>query len=620
MTRSMAKTMQKDERGMALLLTLFALLLLSAIGLFLVLSSNTETRIDANYGSSLRAYYAARSGLEEVRDRVKYPSNSPVVPGLADLLPQDVTGNANGVLYVLNPVNGETIDPTDSTSPYFDDELCHAYNSGTPKGIKCTSVPTTQGWQLPSVLSQLASPTSTAGQVGFKWVRINMKTNRTADPYFVDQLGGASTLDTRICWDGQTEQLSPNGSCDANGMQTVYMLTALATTNGATGPNGARKVLQFEVAAPSIRPAGVLTASLVAAPSSSGIPSLAVDGRVHKLDGSLAINSDGVTLATVKGCSSVAPLATDNGTSALQQALNQLRLNIVNTANSACNSSGTSGGCTPGLAWVRGTASTPRFFTSTSTSGSNTSGSSSGGSSTSSTTGSSSGSTSGSTSGGHDGGSKSSGGSGSVSYTNLDLSSPQLYGLSPTATAQFAPFIGHAGNQSDATVYQPGAVQTVADEIAAVTNMVKASQGQPNYFTASSATLGLNSSFGSASPTNPAIVVDAATDTTTVFTIPNGATLTGSGILVITNALEIYGTLKWTGIVLVNSSAGHVTVGSNAAGFINGALLLAPGATFNFPGSSAPNPNFIISYSCEAIDLPFNTLPFKIVSTAETSF
>ena len=104
---------------MALLLALFALLLLSAIGLFMVLASDTETRIDANYSSSLRSYYAARSGLEEVRDRIKFPFSTTSPKGLADLLPQDIAGNASGVLYVLNPAGGETVDPTDPSQPLF---------------------------------------------------------------------------------------------------------------------------------------------------------------------------------------------------------------------------------------------------------------------------------------------------------------------------------------------------------------------------------------------------------------------------------------------------------------------------------------------------------------------
>src|SRR5712671_3237597 len=102
MAKIMSRMMKRDERGMALMLALFALLLLSGIGLCMVLSSNTETRIDANYGGSLRSYYAAHSGLEEMRDRISYPSSTASPTGLANFLPQDIAGNPNGVLYVLN--------------------------------------------------------------------------------------------------------------------------------------------------------------------------------------------------------------------------------------------------------------------------------------------------------------------------------------------------------------------------------------------------------------------------------------------------------------------------------------------------------------------------------------
>ena len=87
MAKIMSRMMKRDERGMALMMALFALLLLSGIGLCMVLASTTETRIDANYGGSLRAYYAAHSGLEEVRDRISYPSTTSST-GLADSLPR----------------------------------------------------------------------------------------------------------------------------------------------------------------------------------------------------------------------------------------------------------------------------------------------------------------------------------------------------------------------------------------------------------------------------------------------------------------------------------------------------------------------------------------------------
>jgi hypothetical protein len=625
MKRAMVKSKQ-NERGMALLLTLFALLLLSAIGLFMVVSSTTATRIDANYGSNLKAYYSARSGLEEIRDRITYPS---ALGGLSDKLPQDIAGNTGGVLYILNPSNGETIDPTDVTSPYFDDQLCHDYNSGSFSGIKCTVTPTITNWQLTPQPSMIPP----SGPLGYKWIRINMKTNRIAAPYYVDQTGASAPLDTRVCWDGQSEQLPVGGSsftCDANGMQTVYMLTALAATPQPNGPAGARKLLRFEVAAPSIRPAGMLTmGASTTAPvlaSSTGAPTISIDGRVHDLDRSLSISTS---------CSAIAPLAADTaaGSVQLEQALNQARLNIVQTANTSCNLDGSSSNvpgsvaCTAGLWWVRGTDIAPRFLTSD---GSSPSGST--------------GTTSGSTGSGSNESESGNGGSGRSSddsngrhhhqdptgvsatgcdpanpacYSNLDLSAPELMATSastavhvPIVTLQpdaNALFLGNHGNQVDTTIFQPAAAQTVQNEIAAVNNLIYTSMSQTNYFSVSSTMLA--SWYGTKD--SPAIVV--ATDP--ILSL-NGVTLSGYGVLVV-KSLEINNaTLQWNGIVLVNSNTGHITIGQGATGYINGALLLQPGATTNLQNSSA---QFQLTYSCDAVDLPFKTQPFKVISTSETS-
>src|SRR5579859_1944738 len=617
-----AKPVRTSERGMALLLTLFALLLLSGIGLFLVVSSNTETRIDANYGSGLRAYYAARSGVEEVRDRMSYVTSLPDKPaGLADKLPLDIAGNAGGVLYVVNPAPGETVDPTDPTSPYFDDDLCHQYNSGTSKGVKCSTQPTIANWQLPAQLS-LAG-----GQLTYKWIRINMKTNRSVLPSFcVDQQQDCTTapLDTRVCWDGKTEQLSPGGvnvACDANGMQTVYMLTALAVSGGASGPGASRKLLQVESVASSIRPAGVVTAASMTASTSGNavMPSLVIDGRAHKLDGTLVDRTQWTTPPS-NICSDISALGTDTGAAQLESVLDQMRKNIVNLANNSCRADGSpinGNACTPGLWWVRGTDSSTRFVTTVSSSGS--SGSSDGGSS---------GSTSGSDGGDHGGSSSTTCNATTPNcYNYLNLASPQLFGTSATTglhvptvtpTAGPAPFTGGSGNQSDSTIYQPKLTQTVADQISAVRNLMAASSSQQNTFTASSSTL--SGTYGSSS--NP--VVLNFTDST--LSLPNGTqtSLTGYGVLVIPNALEINSgaTFKWTGIVLINSPSGHMTVYPGARGFINGALLLTPGAVFNTPanGPVSGPPPFAIGYSCEAIDMVFSMQPFKVISASETSF
>ena len=356
MAKIMSRMIKRDERGMALMMALFALLLLSGIGLCMVLASTTETRIDANYGGSLRSYYAAHSGLEEVRDRISYPSTTSST-GLADSLPKDIAGNPSGVVYVLNPDGGETVDPTDPTSPYFDVQLCHDYNSGvTIRDSRCTAVPTSpNNWIALQNAAPLASPTSVP--LGYKWVRINMKTNRIAAPYFVDQTGDPTTLDTRVCWDGKTEQLSPGGAnapCDANGMLPVYMLTSLAMTQGT------RNLARAEVVGASIRPPGAITmevanstnatpvlATFSTASSAAPIPTTNIDGWPRDING-----------LPSSACSPVAPLAsnTPKGTASLQAGLNGLRLAIVQAANKVCKADGSpvSAGapCPPPLAWV----------------------------------------------------------------------------------------------------------------------------------------------------------------------------------------------------------------------------------------------------------------------------
>ena len=56
--------MTKNERGAALVVSLMAMLLLSALGLALVMTTMTETKIAANYTNSAEAMYAADAAIE----------------------------------------------------------------------------------------------------------------------------------------------------------------------------------------------------------------------------------------------------------------------------------------------------------------------------------------------------------------------------------------------------------------------------------------------------------------------------------------------------------------------------------------------------------------------------
>lgn len=622
MAKIMSRMMKRDERGMALMMALFALLLLSGIGLCMVLASTTETRIDANYGGSLRSYYAAHSGLEEMRDRISYPWSAASPSGLADRLPQDIAGNANGVLYVLNPEGGETVDPTDSASPYFDDQLCHDYNSGvTVRDSRCTALPATSNWMM---ASQHAAPsaTPTAIPLGYKWVRINLKTNRIAAPYFVDQKGDPTTLDTRVCWDGQTEQLSPGGAtpaCDANGMLPVYMLTSLAMAQGT------RNLLRAEVVGSSIRPPGAITMEVgtstsanpipatFALPPTSNlalIPTTSIDGRPHDING-----------ASSTACSPVSALAsnTPQGTASLQNGLNNLRLAIVQAANNSCNADGSSisasNPCTPPLAWVRGTGTNPRFTTTSvipapaptptpvaiPTPTPFSSGSHSG----------------------HGGGDDDDPSPTptptpilvptptptpvtSNDYRNLDLSATQL---------SSAPlFVGNPGNSGDQAAYQSQTPNVVANENQAVLDYIASRKASnTNYYELASTSLNPAQTYGSL--TQPVVLV--ITDSSLKLL---NTSLIGFGILQVPNDFEIQSSnLQWTGIVMVRSSSGQFLVNSGATGSINGALMLQAGNQFVLTTSNA-GAAFKITYSCDAIDVAMGSRPLKVVSHTETSY
>ncbi len=244
-----AKITKRDmERGFALILTLVALFLLTAIALAMMFDANVETGVNANYRATQQAYFAAKAGLEEARDRLLTRSlNS---SGTADPLPTPAglpsTATAN-VIYLTNPLSGETVNPV-STSSYFDDELCRehfsAFSSALGAGsanVACSSVPSGNAWY--QTASSDSPNTNTATAMPYKWVRITFKENDS------DGLGGGSgswvdstqSAAAQVCWDGTRETTS----CDPANLKTtpVFVLTSLAIT-----PSKSRALLQAEVA------------------------------------------------------------------------------------------------------------------------------------------------------------------------------------------------------------------------------------------------------------------------------------------------------------------------------------------------------------------------------------
>ena len=64
-----------SEAGIALLISIFVLLLISVVAIALIVSSGTESALAGNYRNATGVYYAALAGLEEARGRL-LPKNS----------------------------------------------------------------------------------------------------------------------------------------------------------------------------------------------------------------------------------------------------------------------------------------------------------------------------------------------------------------------------------------------------------------------------------------------------------------------------------------------------------------------------------------------------------------
>ena len=224
----------RAERGVALLVALFALMLLSAIGLGMMYSADTETSINFNYKDKQAAIYAASAGVEEAKDRLLMTG---AAAGDKINPPTDLPStSAANIIYLINPSSGETVAPWDYTNTYADTELCHDSVMGLTgtAGIPCSgssSLPSGSTWR--SVVDN-----SAVGYTGlfklspplnYKWVRIQLKTNNTT-PFPVD---GNSANSGQVCWDGMHQIPLPTGynaSCVPKGG-----ISSIVVTNPGSG-------------------------------------------------------------------------------------------------------------------------------------------------------------------------------------------------------------------------------------------------------------------------------------------------------------------------------------------------------------------------------------------------
>src|SRR5258708_1982597 len=259
-TRMQTRRIRK-ERGVALVLTIFGLLLLTGIVVAMMFSSNSETMIAVNYRDKNSATYSALSGLQEARDRLQ-PLNSgtdalsgfpsplgpgPTAPGPG---PTALPTLANKqILYVINPANGEAVQPWNPANAYFDTELCQepylstalGLAAGT-SGVACTAAPAGSNWY--AVVDNSATATNwrlaTAGgtkiPLDYKWVRISLKADNMAPVYV--QTAGSPANGSQVCWDtryNQQLQMPAGAGTNCLGAGTGGSVTSLSVVTGGAG-------------------------------------------------------------------------------------------------------------------------------------------------------------------------------------------------------------------------------------------------------------------------------------------------------------------------------------------------------------------------------------------------
>ncbi len=249
------KSGTSGEEGIALLMCIFALLLLTGVALALMYMSDTEQAINNNYRDSERAYFGAMAGLQDARIQMrKNKASDPWPVWVPTTMPTIAAGS--GVTYITNPNNQGASQPwqPSANNLLMDRQLCNenfATFGGTllvGSNVPCASVPGGNFWQERAVSRD--PNRGTAAAMDYRWVRITRKSNRSSAPYYVAGSVAAVGPDVQMCWNGSQQlPLDPAyARCEdvpstPRGETTVFRLTSFAMA-----PGGTPRTLQMDVA------------------------------------------------------------------------------------------------------------------------------------------------------------------------------------------------------------------------------------------------------------------------------------------------------------------------------------------------------------------------------------
>jgi Tfp pilus assembly protein PilX len=221
-----------NESGIALLASLFALTVLSLIGLAIMMAASTEVLININYKASRAGYFAAEAGTEEARYRIGNGAGAnAIVP----------PSNTTTAIYIrantsINPTTGSA-----SSNKYYDPE----YFTITKRDSSGNQTSSASGLTTAQFATTIQGASN---QVPYAWVKITQKTedlaaqnvdnvsinNSTAVYYGANTATGVTSQYVRDAANSLTHNGNP-----------VYSVTALAIE-----PNGSQRKIQTEIVVP----------------------------------------------------------------------------------------------------------------------------------------------------------------------------------------------------------------------------------------------------------------------------------------------------------------------------------------------------------------------------------
>ncbi len=223
---------KQSESGIALLIAIFVLMLISVVAISLIVASGGETALAGNYRSSASAYLAGAAGLEEARGRMLSSNSDYFNNTVANFIPAAGVLALGQVRYILNPAPGESLATLMATYP------------DTEYATEFGAAPVAANVQTIASVSTVTSGGTTYYGPLFKWVRINPATEKSLGT----DVNNDTVLDQAIplYYDSghlPLPSLVVSAAPPATAKQ-AYEITALAVL-----PNGSQKMVQY-VAAP----------------------------------------------------------------------------------------------------------------------------------------------------------------------------------------------------------------------------------------------------------------------------------------------------------------------------------------------------------------------------------